>query len=163
MATAGNDGLGPLRFAGAALVLLVVAGCYTLRPLRGVEPQVGERVAFDVNDTGRVALGGSMGPEIAQVEGQLIEKQNGSYLVSVSNVKLLSGLEQVWTGEQVRLQRTYLGTTYQRRFSAGRSIAFGLAGAGGIAALFVGRSLLGSGSEDGEEPHDTVISRRIRP
>jgi hypothetical protein len=37
-----------------------------------VTPAVGEKVAFDVNDAGRVALGGSLGPEIAQIEGRVV-------------------------------------------------------------------------------------------
>lgn len=139
------------------------AGCYTLKPVQGVDPKVGEQIAFDITDTGRVALGGTMGPEIARVEGQLVEKQNGSYLVAVSNVRLLSGTDQTWTGEQVRLEKNYLGSAYQRRFSKGRTIAFSLVSAGGIAALFVGRSLLGFGNEEDDQPPDTVITRRIRP
>ena len=145
------------------LAVSLVAGCYTYTPIQGVDPKIGEQIAFDVTDTGRVALGGTMGPEVARLEGQLIEKQDGTYLVAVSGVKLLSGTEQAWTGEQVRLQRNYLGTAYQRRFSKSRTVAFGLVSAGGIAALLVGRSLLGSGNEEDETPPDTVITRRIRP
>jgi hypothetical protein len=137
--------------------------CYTLQPVRGVQPQIGSRVAFDVNDVGRLALAGTMGPEIAQVEGQLLEKENGSYLVAVSTVRLLRGTEQVWSGEQVRLQPEYLGPAYERKFSLGRSIGFGLIGVGGFTAFFVTRSLLASGSEDDGSPPDTVITRRGRP
>ena len=57
------------RSIGSVGVGLLLAGCYTLQPARGVTPEIGARVAFDVNDAGRVVLGGSMGPEIDQVEG----------------------------------------------------------------------------------------------
>jgi len=120
-------------------------------------------MAFDINDAGRTALGGTMGPEIAQVEGALVEKDDGSYVVAVSTVRLLRGGEQVWSGEHIRLQPEYLGPAYQRRFSRGRSILLGLSGVGGIAAFFVGRSLLGSGNEGEEQPPDTVITRLGRP
>ena len=127
---------------------MLAQGCYTLQPVRGVEPQAGTRVAFDVNDVGRNALGGTMGPEIAQVEGRLVEKEDGSYLVSVLTVRLLRGGEQIWSGEQVRLKSEYLGPAYERRFSMGRSVALGVAGAGGIGVFFLTRSLLGGGTQN---------------
>lgn len=130
----------------------LVLGCYSLKPVRGVEPQVGTRVAFDINDAGRTALGGTMGPEVAQVEGRLIEKENGNYRLSVLAVRLLRGGEQVWSGEEVRLNTAYLGPAYERKFSTGRSLGLIAAGAGGIGAFIVTRSLLGSGTEDGGGP-----------
>jgi len=123
-------------------------GCYTMQPVRGVEPQVGTRVAFDVNDQGRQAMGGTMGPEIAQVEGVLLEKENGGYRLSVRAVRLLRGGEQFWSGEEVRLRTEHLGPAYERRFSAGRSVAFVAVGVGGIGAFLLSRSLLGSGTDD---------------
>ena len=155
---------GQLRLPGAVLLGALVAGCYTLQPVKGVDPQVGSRLAFDVNDAGRVALGATMGPEIAQVEGQLIDKENGSYLLAVSTVRLLGGAEQVWSGEPVRLKPEYLGPAYRRRFSAGRSIGLGVAVVGGFAGFFITRSLLGSGNDESKpNPGDTVSTRRVRP
>jgi len=156
--------LGPLRASAAALFGLLVAGCYALQPVVGVNPKVGSDVAFDVNDMGRVALGGTMGPEIAQVEGQLVEKQDSVFIVSVNTVRLLRGTEQPWSGERVRLRSEYLGPAYERKFSKGRSIGMAVGGVGGIAAFFLTRSLLGSGnSDDNGGVHDTVITRLGRP
>jgi len=133
---------------GLAVLGVLLAGCYSLQPVRGVEPQVGTRVAFDVNDAGRVALGGAMGPEIAQVEGLLVEKDNGSYLLSVTAIRTLRGFEQVWAGEQVRLQQGHLGSVYERRFSTGRTIAISAVGIGGLAAIITSISLLAGGTEE---------------
>lgn len=126
-----------------------------MRPLRGAEPQVGTVVAFDVNDAGRLALGGTMGPEIGQVEGQLIEKESGSYLLAVSTTRLLRGGEQLWSGEQVRIKSEYLGPAYERRFSLGRSVGLGVVGIGGFGAFMMTRALLGSGNDDNLPPCDT--------
>jgi hypothetical protein len=155
--------LGPLRVSTAALFLvgILLAGCYTLEPVSGVDPKVGSRVAFDVNDNGRVALGGTMGPEIAQVEGQLVQKEDGLYVVAVSSVRLLRGSEQPWSGEQVRLKTEYLGPAYERKLSKGRSIGLALAGVGGVTAFFITRSLLGFGNEDNGTPGDTTINTRL--
>lgn len=143
------------RLVGVGLAGLLLAGCSTMRPLQGAEPQVGTKVAFDVNDAGRVALGGTMGPEIAQVEGQLIEKNSEGYLLAVSTTRLLRGGEQAWSGEQVRVKPEFLGSAYQRRFSMGRSLALGAVAIGGFGAFMLTRELLGSGNTN-DPPGCTV-------
>jgi len=124
-----------------------LTGCYTLQSTRGVVPPVGTIMAFDINDAGRVALGGSMGPEIAQIEGRLIERDSGEYVVAVSSLKLLRGGEQVWRGERARIKTEYVSSLYEKRFSTGRSIAMGAAGLGAI-AIIAGQAIIGSGSTD---------------
>jgi hypothetical protein len=119
-------------------------------------------VAFDVTDAGRIALGGSMGPEISQVEGRLVEEQNGDYVVAVSAVRLLrGGGAQVWSGERVRIQKQHVGRMYERRFSKGRTVALGVAVVAG-AALVLGRDLNPLGSPDPKQPPpDTATTLRI--
>ena len=70
--------------AGVLTLGASLAGCYTLQPARGATPVVGEKVAFDVNDAGRVALGGSLGPEIAQIEGRVVGHDSGEYVLAVN-------------------------------------------------------------------------------
>ena len=149
------------RLTVVAGMSVILAGCYTLQPARSVSPEVGTRVAFDVNDIGRVALGGAMGPEVAQVEGKLVEKDTAGYLVAVTNLKTLRGGEQVWTGERVRLRPEYLGNAYARRFSTGRTVAFSVIGIGGFATFLATRSLLGLGTHDGEPGDTTIIDARL--
>jgi len=119
----------------ASLCLSVLAGCYSLQPARTAVPQQGTRVAFDVNDAGRLALGGSMGPEIDQVEGNLLEAESDGYLLSVTAVRLLRGGEQRWAGEAVLIKREYINNTYVRQFSPGRTVAASVAGVVAIAAI----------------------------
>ena len=139
---------------------LTVAGCYTLQPISGLDPLVGSQVAFDVNDAGRVALGGSMGPEISQIEGRLVQRDTDQYVVAVSAVHLLRGGEQPWTGESVRIKSAYVGTSYQRRFSPGRTAALSAVGVAAL-ALLAGRSLLGAGATDRPVvPGDTAKAER---
>src|SRR5829696_4340639 len=126
--------MGP-RGRAVAIVALgsSLAGCYTLQRAGGAAPDVGEKVAFVVNDAGRVALGGSLGPEISQQEGRVLALETGEYAVAVSNVKLLRGGEQVWGGERVRIKSDYVSSTYERRFSRSRTIAVSAAGVGLLA------------------------------
>jgi hypothetical protein len=136
---------------GSVVLGALLAGCYTLQPAGRAAPEVGTRVAFDVTDAGRVALGGSMGPEIDQVEGRLLETNGDEYVVAVSNVKLLRGGHQVWAGETVRIKSDHVSTTYTRRFSRVRTIGFAVAG-GAAVAFLVTRAITGGGDTD-----DTII------
>jgi hypothetical protein len=148
------------RVVGLMAYGVLVAGCYKLVPVTGPAPDVGKQMAFDVNDVGRVALGGSMGPEISQIQGRLLSRDS-DYVVSVSAVKLLKGGEQTWGGEQVRIKPTYISSMYERRYSGARTLTAGAIGAGIVAAVAV-RSILGAGS-GGEVvlPSDSGSTQRI--
>jgi hypothetical protein len=151
------------RLIGLVAIGFPLAGCYTLQPAGGVAPKLGTNVAFDVNDVGRVALGGSMGPEIAQVEGRLLAKdENGSdYLVAVSAIRLLRGGQQVWSGEEVHIKSEYFSTVYLRRYSPARTIALSAAAIAAVAAV-AGTSLF-TGFADDPNKTDTTTghTRRI--
>lgn len=141
-------------------MMLVLSGCYTLKPAGGVLPTVGSSVAFDVNDAGRVALGGAMGPEIGQIEGRLISVDSGSYLVGVTAVRLMRGGEQTWHNEPVRIRSEHVATVYARQFSKARSIALGAVGVG-VVAILASKGIIGSGqTEPGKTPSDTALSSR---
>jgi len=145
------------------LAAVLLAGCYELEPVHGPTPEVGKEIAFDVNDAGRVALGGSMGPEIIQIEGRLIEKSTADYLVAVSAIHMLRGGEQVWSGEPVRIKSEYVASVYERRLSRGKTIAMSAIGIG-VAALIATQSIIGGGTMDpGKSPSDTVHTTRRRP
>lgn len=149
-----------------AVILVSLAGCYGYRAPRGPEPQVGTGVALDINDAGREALGGSMGPDIAAVQGQLIDKDSTGYLLAVSAVKLRQGGEQVWSGERVRIRNDYVWNRSERRLSWGRTVAFGALTVGGIGGLLAALGAFDPGFQDdgngGCEP-DCPETRRIRP
>ena len=81
------------RCTGIIVGIALLSGCYTYEPTGAATPEIGQEFAFDINDVGRVGLGGSMGPEIAQIEGRLISRENAEYLVAVTNVHFLRGGE----------------------------------------------------------------------
>ena len=146
------------RVAVLAVGALGLVGCYTLRPTRGATPEIGEKVAFDLNDAGRAALGGSMGPEIGQIEGRLLQKDTAQYVVAVSAVRLIRGGEQTWSGEAVRIRSEYVSSAYTRQFATGRTIALGAIGAGALTVI-VTQSLSGSGDSERPAPIDTSNTR----
>lgn len=125
-------------------------------------PDPGKMIGLDINDAGRVALGGAMGPEIEQVEGRLIAKDSGGYLIGVTSLHLLRGGEQVWRGEQVQVKKEYVTSVYERRFSPSRSAALAAVGIGAV-ALIASRSLFPQGSINqpmGPDSGATAIRRR---
>ena len=147
-----------LSFVGLAFLLV---GCYTLQPIRGVVPTPGTIIGLDINDAGRVALGGSMGPQIARVEGRMVSRDSSEYVLAVTDVHLLDGTDQVWSGETVTVKSEYVSTTLERRLSVARSVALGAAGIGAVAILAT-QSLIGSGSTDRNPGMgDTSAAQRI--
>ncbi|HEY9228728.1 MAG TPA: hypothetical protein VIP11_18900 [Gemmatimonadaceae bacterium] len=141
-----------------------MTGCYSLQPVRGTIPEPGTMIGLDITDVGRVALGGSMGPEISRIEGRLISRDSSRFEVGVSAVELLKGGEQVWHGEPVIVKREYVSSIYERRFSKGRTLVAGAVGAG-VVAVLVSQSLRGVFSPaDTPIPGDTIAAiRRPRP
>jgi hypothetical protein len=108
----------------AALALVLTSACYDVQPMVTSTPAVGTRLALSINDTGRLALGGTMGPEIRRVEGNLLNRENNEYVLAVTGVNLLNGDFQKWDGETVRIQANMVNGLYERKFSKGRTIAF---------------------------------------
>jgi hypothetical protein len=140
---------------------VLTAGCYALQPASGVTPEVGSEMAFDVNDAGRVALGGSMGPSIQQVTGRLISKDGEDYVVAVSNVEILGGGNQAWRGEVVRINTSYVSAVYRRTFSKVRTVAFVGVVAGAV-ALVAGKALAAGHVDPDSFLPDTNPQRRGR-
>jgi len=144
----------------AAAGLFVLAGCYTYEPAR-TTPQPGNELALDINDTGRVALRGAMGPEISQIEGRLIQKTATDYVISVSLVHLLRGGEQTWSGEEVRLKQEFVSTIYEKRFSKSRTLIASATTAAVVVLVATKSSLIGLGGLDpAKSPPDTALSVR---
>lgn len=136
-------------------------GCYSLQPVVGNPLPLGTEVGIDITDAGRVALGGSMGPEIAQIEGRLVSRDSAEYVLAVSMVHLLRGGEQVWTGERVRIKSEYVSSVKERKLSKGRTAAMAVASVAVIAAI-IRASLVGSVfGEPGKPPLDTFQATRI--
>jgi hypothetical protein len=145
---------------GLTTIGILLVGCYTLQPTGRVVPEAGTKIALSVNDAGRAALGGQMGPEIDLVEGLLVQKDSSDYVLAVSFVRLLRGGEQKWNGEKIHIKPEFVTAVYERRFSRERSVAMGAIGLGALYFL-VTRSIVGSGlGEPMKPPGDTANTLR---
>ena len=144
----------------AAAGVLLTTGCYSVQPLATTSPSPGTRLALSLNDGGRVALGGSMGPEIRRVDGNLMARQDSDYVLSVTGVNYLNGTFQSWKGETVRINKSMVSEMAERRFSKGRTIAL-VGGVALFAASFKTMGLPWSGrEEDPPEPPGSDLARR---
>lgn len=159
--TGGNELKGVRSLIGIGLLWTLVMGCYKLVPVTGNPLPVGSQLSLVINDAGRAALGGSMGPEIAQIEGRLVQKDSSEFQVAVSMVHLIRGGDQAWSGEKIRVRTEFVVAVQERRFSKSRTAIISAAVVGAL-LLVARQSLLGAGREgDTTIPPDSSDKIRI--
>lgn len=139
-----------------------VAACYTFDPTYGSTPRLGTQVAIDINDEGRVALDRPVAPEIGRIEGRLISADSSEYVIGITDLRSIRGMEQAWTGEQVPISRKYVSTMYEQHLSAVRTTVLAAA-AVGVVALVANKALEGfsNAGQGPGNPGDTVPAIRI--
>lgn len=85
---------------GAAMV--VNAACYAYVPPQGVAPTAGTQVRVRLNAAGTAELAQFLGPRVEYAEGTLSEvRPDGSVVVGVTSVRVLDGIQNVWSGQNV--------------------------------------------------------------
>ena len=143
-----------------AVTLLVSTGCYTMQPVSEQPFPVGITVELVINDAGRAALRSMMGPEVAKVQGRLVQKDSTGYTVAVTQLGLMRDGTQVWSGERVSIKSEYVNSVAERRFSRGRTAVVTAAVLGVVAIVFT-QSIKGSlFGDDGKVPSDTAVAVR---
>ena len=143
-----------------AVTLLVSTGCYTMQPVTEQPFPLGITVELVINDAGRAALRSMMGPEVAKVQGRLVQKDSTGYTVAVTQLGLLRDGTQVWSGERVSIKSEYVNSVAERRFSRGRTAVVTAAVLGVVAIVFT-QSIKGSlFGDDGKVPSDTAVAVR---
>lgn len=118
--------------------LLFSVGCYAYSPLpaTGVLPKTD--VAIDLNDVGRVHLGPQIGPEVARVEGRILDASDSILQIKVQNVTYINGSSDTWLGQPVTLNRSDIKFAEQKSLSRSRTvITIALIGAAIAAVLAV--------------------------
>jgi hypothetical protein len=150
-----------IRQVVVAATMLVSMGCYTLEPVGGQALPLGTQVSLAINDAGRAALSGQMGPEISDIQGRLLQKDSAEYVLAVTQISLLRGGEQVWAGERIRVKTSYVNTISERRFSRSRTAVVSAVALGVVAAVF-SQGILGNlQGDEGKPKVDTANANRI--
>lgn len=134
------------------IVLLLLCGCYVNIPLT-TTPEQGARVHVALTDRGSVDLAQYLGPRVAAVDGRLLTSDDSVLSISVSQVVLQSGDDQLWKGERVAIPRDAVATVQGRKLSVWRSGIIG--GAIAAAAFIIGSQSggsVGGGKKGGPPP-----------
>ena len=103
---------------GAALV---AQGCYSYVPLETESPPLGETVALQITDRGRVGLADRFGAGLVRVEGRVTKVDTADVVLNVFRVSQVGGAGSRWSGESVRLDRGFVGSVQKRELSRPRS------------------------------------------
>ncbi|HEY9229056.1 MAG TPA: hypothetical protein VIP11_20560 [Gemmatimonadaceae bacterium] len=139
------------RAVCSATLLATLPACYEYRAVETTSAPVGERVALQISDRGRIGLAERFGPGVTEIRGTLVSQAPSELVVSVSRVSQLDGSRAMWSGESTRLDRSYVGLLKQRQLSPTRTIIMSVAAAG-IAYLAVSGDLTGQFSRDSDDP-----------
>lgn len=118
------------------LWMLVLAGCYTYRPLATPTPQPGTRVSAELTGDGARGLSGQVGPEIEHVEGDVLAVDSSGVHMAVRQVETTRGIESDWKGERVTIPTSAVSGWQQRRLSVGGTSFLGGLVAGGLYAVY---------------------------
>jgi hypothetical protein len=124
------------------LVFVTASACYEYRPLETAGPVVGEPVALQITDRGRVQLSDRFGPGLAEVRGRLVSNSDNQYVLNVDRVWEINGASTAWSGEETRLDQSFVGMVKGRKLSTTRTVILSGLGAG-LAYFMVTRSLTG--------------------
>lgn len=148
----GRRGGLPRRFtAGLCSALLVVQmACHTYSPMQDVAPVAGRAVALELNDRGRVLVGGQLGESVMTVEGLMVGSTDSAVTLRVSRTVMLQGSQITWNGEQVAIPRDGVRGFRTRSFSRGRTVLMAVAVVTGLALIGAALSLAvgGLGRDD---------------
>ncbi len=126
------------------LTCSLLAGCYTYRPLGGVDaamPAPGDHVEARLTPMGSASLAPQVGPDVLLLEGQVVSADSAGLTLAVTRSETARRIGTEWKGEHVTLPRGDVASLRERKLSVGATALFGgLAGGGlvGVAALLGG-------------------------
>lgn len=135
------------------LVAIVLCGCYVNVPL-ATTPAPGERVHVSLTDQGSVDLAQYLGRNIGSVDGRLLDGNDSTLVLSVSQVSTRAGEDDFWKGESVTLPRRSIATMEKRKLSFWRSGLIASALVGGL-AIIAGSGITGSSGGETVPPPQT--------
>ena len=148
-------------FAAFCLACLAVPACYTLQPVQNQPTPLGTMLSLSINDAGRVGLAQQMGTGVSDVEGRLLQLDSAAYVLAVSQVETQRFGTQVWSGERVSFNRTFVNEARVKRFSRSRTAILGSAAVGLVVAVATQKLFGSATNEPTKTPSDTSLTHRI--
>lgn len=127
-----------------SLMPLLIAACYSYTPQVTDRPVPASVIEVTLNDRGRVAMEGNVGPEVLTIEGSVMDVSDSVFVLSVRRVTGIDGNMSRWAGEPVTFRLENIRHVRQRRFSTGRTaLLVGTATASALAFVASGSLLPG--------------------
>jgi hypothetical protein len=118
-------------YLGAACGTVLVAGCYSYRPLTGTLPSSGAVVRVQLTDSGSVAMRDLLGPDVFAVVGRFRGRDERGLTLAVQSTEARTGLPHDWQGEEMTIPAGLVATTQERTLAPVRTA---LVAAGALAA-----------------------------
>jgi hypothetical protein len=120
--------------------------CYRYTPIESSSPALGSEVRLRLTDAGAITMAPLVGNRIEVVDGHVSSLTDTSMTLSVTGTIDRLGSEVTWKGEQVVFPRTTVAGLERRSLDKGKSYFVGGITAGLVAAVGIGFSISGSGS-----------------
>jgi hypothetical protein len=136
-------GKAPVKYILGTVSVLLLAGCYTYRPLPTADPDPGDRVSAQLTTEGSRDLTTQVGPEVLHVEGDVLNADSAGLNLEVHEIESYRGIRSSWHGEHVLLPRQALAGIQERKLSVGGTAVLGGVLAAGLYAVY---QLLGGSS-----------------
>ncbi len=134
------------------LTLLCCSACYTYAPVTAPGPAAGAHINAGLTQDGTTAMVPVLGPEVAEVSGQVVAATPDTLRLSIASVSSVRGIPTSWRGEEVPFPRMRLAFVSQRRLSTGGTVLLGAGVGGGLYLLYRllgGPGVFGSGGGGG--------------
>lgn len=133
------------------LLVPLIAGCYTYKPLPSTGPATGTRVSAELTDQGSIDMSSQLGPGVTQVQGEVLPSDSTSLRLAILTTANNRGIESDWQREQVAIPVNALGRLEQRKLSYGQTALAGGLAITGLYAMY--RLLGGPGIFEGSAGH----------
>lgn len=134
-----------LRSLMCGTALLALPACYDYVPVQ-TAPTVGEQIALDVTDKGRVELADRFGPGLLRVEGRLVADSAEQFVMNVYGVTQIDGSSSVWSGERLRIPHEYVAQVQGRELSKAKTVVAAVAATAAVVGFIASRTLTQSGA-----------------
>jgi len=126
--------------------------CYSYARVDSQAPAPsGRYVELQITDRGRVGLGERFGEGVRRISGTVLAQQANNIMLSVDRISNIDGALDRWAGDTTQIDRDFIGSMTERRFSASRTALLAVS-AGAAIYVTMASGLLGSGRDRDEEP-----------
>jgi hypothetical protein len=117
-------------------LILFISGCYTYQPLPTTPPEPGTRISAELTDQGSIDMSSQLGPEVAEVQGEVIQSDSTALRLAILGTANRRGIESDWQREQVAIPVNALGRLQERKLSVGGTALVGGLAIGGLYAMY---------------------------